>query len=83
MAERPAIRPIGEKLARCNGYAVRGAGGETLGRVAWVRYATRADCPDTLVVRAGSLFAARNRLEDIATDRIKEVDTSSRTITLA
>lgn len=82
MADRRATRPIGEKLARCNGYAVRGPGGETLGRVAWVRYATRADCPDTLVVRAGSMFAARNRLEDIATDRIKEVDTSSRTITV-
>lgn len=78
----PVTSSIGEQLARCGGYTVRDATGVSVGKVAWVRYATRADCPDTLVVRAGKVFAARNRFAEIPTDRVETVDASARTITL-
>lgn len=78
----PSGSPIGDRLARCEGYAVRSGRGEDLGKVGWVRYATRADCPDVLVVRASGLFGVRNRLAEISTDRIDRVDPSARTVTL-
>jgi hypothetical protein len=74
---------IGEKLARCGGYTVRDPGGKPLGKVAWVRYTTRADCPDTLVVRAVSSLSVRSRTAEISTDRVHEVDPTLRTVTLA
>lgn len=74
---------IGDKLARCGGYIVRDPGGRALGKVAWVRYTTRTDCPDTLVVRAVSSLSVRSRTAEIPTDRVHEVDPTLRTVTLA
>jgi hypothetical protein len=78
----PAGSSIGEKLARCEGYVVRSGRGEDLGKVSWVRYTTRADCPDVLVVRASRVFGVRIRLAEISTDHIDHVDPSARTVTL-
>jgi hypothetical protein len=47
-----------------------------------VRYTTRADCPDVLVVRASRVFGVRDRLAEISTDHIDHVDPSARTVTL-
>ena len=76
-------RSLGEKLARCAGYSVRSAAGESIGRVAWVRYETRADCPDTLVVRVGRVVTSRDRLKHIPTDRVDQIDVPAQTVTLA
>jgi len=73
---------IGEKLARCGGYTVRGPGGKTLGKVAWVQYTTRADCPDTLVIRAVSSLSMRGRTAEISTERVGDVDPTLRTVTV-
>jgi hypothetical protein len=79
----PVDSSIGQKLARCGGYTVRSGRGEKLGKVAWVRYTTRADCPDVLVVRTGRLFGARAHLAEISTGRVDRVDPPARTVTLA
>lgn len=74
---------IGDRLARCGGFTVRSPKGEEFGKVVWVRYTSRADCPDVLVVRASRLFGARTRVAEISTDRVGNVDPSARTVTLA
>jgi hypothetical protein len=74
---------IGEKLARCGGYMIREPGGKTLGKVAWVQYATRTDCPDILVIRAVSSLSMRGRTAEISTDRVGDVDPTLRTVTLS
>jgi len=76
-------RSLGEKLARCAGYSVRSAAGESVGTVAWVRYETRADCPDALVVRAGRVLTSRDRLKHIPTHRVDQIDVPAQTVTLA
>lgn len=77
-----ATGTIGEKLARCAGYTVHGPGGDKLGKVAWVRYATRTDCPDTLVVRAARSRKVHSGTAEISTNRVDEVDPALRTVTL-
>ncbi len=82
MADRREPRPIGEQLASCGGYLVQGPDGQPVGRIAWVRYTTRADCPDTLVVRRAGRFGGRRRIADIPSDRVMNVNASDRTVTL-
>lgn len=79
----PPTRSIGERLAGCGGYTVRTTTGESLGKVAWVRYATRVDCPDTLVVRLGNVFGARHRIAEISSGSVEAVDATVRTVTVA
>jgi hypothetical protein len=53
-----------------------------MGKVAWVRYGSRTDCPDTLVVRAVGSLSVSSRTAEISTDRVHEVDPAQRTVTL-
>ncbi len=73
---------IGEQLARCDGYTVRGRDGRTLGTIAWVRYASRADCPDVLIIRRRGRFAGRARITDIPSHLVATIDSAAATVTL-
>src|SRR5438045_1835863 len=74
---------IGEQLARCDGFLVRGRDGRTLGTIAWVRYASRADCPDVLILQRRGRFVGRARNTDIPSRLVADVDSAARTVTLA
>ena len=73
---------LGAQLARCIGFAVQDDEGLPLGTVAWVRYGSRVDCPDVLVVRRRGVLGGRGRVE-IPTDHVTRVDPGARTVTLA
>jgi hypothetical protein len=57
-------------LGRCAGFTVE-ADGRPCGRVEWVRYGSRVDRPDALVVRRGRL---RRRLFVVRADDVLEID---------
>jgi hypothetical protein len=82
-ADRLRPSPIGEQLARCDGFVVRERDGRTIGRIAWLRYASRADCPDVLVIQRRGRLGGRAGITEIPADRVVQVDRAARTITLA
>jgi hypothetical protein len=57
-------------LGRCTGFTVE-ANGRPCGRVEWLRYASRVDRPDALVVRTGRL---RRRRLIVRADDVREID---------
>jgi hypothetical protein len=57
-------------LGRCIGFTVE-ADGRPCGRVEWVRYGSRIDRPDALVVRRGRL---RRRQFIVRADDVREID---------
>jgi hypothetical protein len=65
-------------LTRCQGFAVEAAGVH-LGVVTEVRYASRADIPDLIVVRTGHL---RHGLLLIPVEQVEGIDVSARLLEL-
>jgi hypothetical protein len=65
-------------LRRCEGFRVE-AEGEELGTVACVRYGSRLDRPDEIVVQSGRL---RRRLRALAVDDVEGVSGEDRLVTV-
>ena len=76
-----ALQASGDRwywLRRCEGFRVEAEGHE-LGRVACVRYGSRLDRPDEIVVQSGRL---RRRLQALAVEDVEGVSAEQRLVTM-